>query len=92
MTATLLAPIFTKMKFAPPGIRLKVDGYDAKITGDVTIKIFVDGTQIAKSTSSLVIGKALKIKLTTSKVGWYDSGILCIQYKDVEVETVTIDI
>ena len=31
MTATLLAPIFTKMKFAPPGIRLKVDGYDAKI-------------------------------------------------------------
>lgn len=31
MTATLLAPIFTKMKFAPPGIRIKVDGYDAKI-------------------------------------------------------------
>lgn len=68
------------------------EGYDAKITGDITIKIFVDGVQIQKLTPSLAVGKSLKATLTTNKVGWYDSGTLCVDYKDITVEQVIIPV
>jgi hypothetical protein len=68
------------------------DGLDAKITGTITIKINVDNTTITKTVDASELGHGMAITLKTTKVGWYDSGIIGITDTDVETLKVDIDI
>jgi len=62
------------------------DGLDGKITGVITIKVYVDDTVITTTTNPVGIGFGLALTLTTDKVGFYDSGNMDITDKDITIE------
>jgi hypothetical protein len=72
--------------------RTVYDDVDAKITGTVTIKIYVDNTFLTVSTPASAMGKGLGITLSTNKVGWYNSGIIGISAEDIDVQTVVLPV
>jgi hypothetical protein len=74
------------------GDRTVYNGLDAKITGTITIKIKVDDTVITKTTPAVGLGYGLKITLSTTKVGWYDSGTIGVTENDIAVSTVEIPV
>lgn len=74
------------------GDRTVYDGLEAKITGTITIKIHVDNTVITKTTPAVGMGYGLKITLSTTKVGWYNSGWIGVTENDITVSTVDIPV
>jgi len=67
------------------------DGLDAKITGNLVIKIHVDNTTITMSPiPASDISKGMAIVATTTKVGWYDSGTINITENDITTTTVQV--
>ena len=74
------------------GDRTIYDGLDAKIIGDITIKIHVDNTTLTVKTSALGIGHGLKLVLSTTKVGWYNSGVIGVTEKDIDITTVDVPV
>lgn len=69
------------------GYREIYDGLDSKITSPkITIKITIDTAVLTLETDSPILGKGLALKLTTTKVGWYDSATMTLTNKDITVE------
>lgn len=69
------------------------DGLDSKITGNIVITIHVDATTIVLTgipASSL--GHGMAITLLTTKVGWYNSGVITITENDITPTVVTVTI
>jgi hypothetical protein len=68
-------------------------GYDAKITGIITIVVNVDNTKITLPViNASNLGYGMNIVLHTNKIGWYDSGTILITEKDIQITTVNIDV
>ena len=74
------------------GYRTVYDGLDAKITDTITINIHVDNTTISKTTPAVGMGSGLKITLSTTKVGWYNSGTISVSENDITVSAVTVSV
>ncbi|HEY3390414.1 MAG TPA: hypothetical protein VGK38_12620 [Prolixibacteraceae bacterium] len=72
--------------------RIVYEGLDAKITGTITIKINVDNTTITKTTPAADLGNGLKLKLSTNKVGWYNSGTIGVTENDIVITTVDVPV
>ncbi len=68
------------------GVQTVYDGLDAKILGTITIKIHVDAATIIVTTPASELGHGLALTLRTNKIGWYDSGTMDIQDKDITVD------
>lgn len=71
------------------------DGLDNKVMGNIEVTVVLDGNtakafvvNIPASTS----GKGMLIKLTTTKVGWYDSATIGITDNDIQIETTEVPI
>ena len=72
--------------------RTVYDGLDAKIIGDITIKIHVDNTTLTVTTPALAVGHGLKLVLSTKKVGWYNSGTIGVTENDIDITTVDVPV
>lgn len=69
------------------------DGLDAKITGNIVIKIHVDATTITLANiPASSLGHGMAITLLTTKVGWYNSGVITIVENDITPSVVTVTI
>jgi hypothetical protein len=77
------------------------NGFDGKVRGDVIITI----NELASASTSAntytvtvpadkfgIPGKGTMLKLTTTKVGWYDSATVGVNDNDITVETTEIPI
>lgn len=68
-------------------------GYDAKVTGNINIKVNVDGTIIdLGSIPASGLGYGMKIVLNTTKTGWYNSGTIDIDEEDIGITVVNITV
>lgn len=74
------------------GNQVVYDGLDAKITGTIKITITVDGTTIVKTVNAAPMGHGMAITLKTTKVGWYDSGVIGISDIDIVPDLVDVNI
>ncbi len=70
------------------------DGVDKKIIGTITIKIVDPGNRIniVKTIDAVGLGKGLELILKTDKAGWYDSGKVSIEDKDIIIEQKEVNI
>lgn len=68
------------------------DGFDAKVTGTVSIAINVDNTIITVTTPASALGRGMKITLRTNKVGWYNSGVIGVTENDITADVVDFNI
>ncbi|MDA3802639.1 MAG: hypothetical protein PF488_01935 [Patescibacteria group bacterium] len=68
------------------------EGLDAKVTGTITITIHVDGIDIAVQTDATDLGKGMNMILTTTRVGWYNSGTIGITEDDINIDTRNIPV
>jgi len=71
------------------------DFLNKKAFGSILITITETGnggSTITKSVPAAGPGKKLFIKLTTTKIGWYDSGTIKFTDTDITVETVTVPV
>lgn len=69
------------------------DGLDCKITGKITVKVYVDGTRIdLPPVDAFGMGFGTRVELTTTKLGWYNSGTLSIRENDITIKTVKIPV
>lgn len=69
------------------------DLLDKKAFGDIVITISEPGgTTITKTVPCAGPGKGLFLKLTTTKIGWYDSGTITFTDTDITVETVLVPV
>ena len=66
--------------------------FDAKISGDIAITVNVDAAHITVHTTALGLGHGLRIKLTTNKVGWYNSGTIGLTDDDVIITEVPVEV
>jgi hypothetical protein len=74
------------------GDRPVYDDLDAKITGIITINIHVDATTITKTVDAAALGYGLKLTLSTTRVGWYDSGTIGITENDIDLIEVEVPV
>jgi len=78
------------------------EGIDSKVMGDIVITITDTYTGLVNDQPVATIilpavqaagpGKGLKLTLTTTKIGWYDSGIINFSDQDITVETKVIEV
>jgi hypothetical protein len=78
------------------------EGLDKKVMGDILIEItdtytgIVNDQPVAHINLAAIqaagAGKGLKLILATSKIGWYDSGVINFTDKDITVETVVVPV
>ena len=71
------------------------DYLDKKAFGNIVISISETGnggSLIQKTVSAAGLGKGLFLKLTTTKIGWYDSGTISFTDTDITVETVLVPV
>lgn len=63
-------------------------GLDKKVVGNITITVTeAGGTAITKTVPAKGAGRGLKITLSTTKVGWFDSGTIKFSEADINVDT-----
>ena len=91
-TYSASSDVTTTLSGANLGNQVVYDGTDATITGTVTIVIHVDNTTITKTTIAPGSDQGLAITLTTTKVGWYDSGTINQSDIDISVSNVEIPV
>ena len=80
---------------AGPGNFVVYDGLDKHILGDIQLKIVVDGNEAKAflvTLPAIQYGKGMLVKLTTTKIGWYDSATVGITDNDINVETTEVPI
>jgi hypothetical protein len=64
------------------------NGLDKKVTGNITITVTeAGGTAITKTVAAKGAGRGLKITLSTTKVGWFDSGTIKFCENDINVDS-----
>lgn len=64
------------------------NGLDKKVTGNITITVTeAGGTAITKTVEAKGAGHGLKITLSTTKVGWFDSGTIKFCEDDIDVDS-----
>lgn len=71
------------------------DLLDKKAFGNIVITITETGnggSTITKTVPCAGAGKGLFLKLTTTKIGWYDSGTITFTDTDITVETVLVPV
>lgn len=71
------------------------DGLEKKVTGNVVITITEDGNPnppIVLTVPAREKGKGMLIKLTTTKVGWYNSATINIYDTNIDVLTVEVPV
>ena len=77
------------------------EGVDKKVMGDIVITItdtytgIVNDQPVAiitKSIPAALAGKGLKLTLSTTKIGWYDSGVITFSDNDITVNAVDVPV
>ena len=71
------------------------DDFTDKVTGTIVLTIVVDGNTAKAfhvNVPASENGKGMLLKLTTTKIGWYDSATIGIQDNDITVETIEVPI
>jgi len=71
------------------------EGLDKKATGNVTITITETGnggSVITKTVPTQGAGKGMMMQLSTTRIGWYDSGTINFSDKDIDVKLIDVPI
>ena len=71
------------------------EGLDKKVMGNVIITITETGnggSTIVKTVPAQLAGKGMMMKLSTTRIGWYDSGTIAFSDKDISVELVDVPV
>lgn len=77
----------TSTPITTPGEVVLYSGFTQKVKGNVVITVQCDDISITKIVPASEVGKGMALKLTTTKVGWYDSATATFNDNDIQVNT-----